>query len=170
MPTLSAHGSHVTCPVMPLRGRPPERLAALARLAERWRGELAARGLAAPRGAGLVELVELDLRAAQALPYASDPPGPVDLVSLSLACVERDGGDCEERAAYLAARLTARVELARVDVDLGWIPQEWAPLDHVTVRVRLPGRAWQWADPTVAGARLGEHPWTAARRLRRSEV
>jgi hypothetical protein len=144
----------------------------LARLAERWRAELAARGLVTPRGAGVVELVELDLRAAQALPYRSDPPGAADLISLDLVCVERDGGDCEERACYLAARLTAREELGRagVLVDLGWIPQEWGPLDHVTDRVRLPGRGWLWADPTVAGARLGEHPWDAARRLRRSEV
>lgn len=121
---------------------------------------------------GVVELVELDLRAAQALPYRSDPSGSADLVSLSLACVERDGGDCEERSAYVAARVTARAALTRagVVVELGWIPQEWAPLDHVTARVALPGRGWLWADATVPGAKLGEHPWTAARRLRRSEV
>lgn len=141
-------------------------------LTERWRDELAARGLSAPLGLGVVELVELDLRAAQALPYRHDPPGVADVVSLSLACVERDGGDCEERSCYLLARVLARGALVRAGVagELGWIPQEWAPLDHVTARVLVPGRGWLWADATVPGATLGEHPWTAARRLRRSEV
>lgn len=144
----------------------------LAELAKRWRDELAARGLPAPRGASVVELVGLDLLAAQALPYRHDPPGVADVVSLSLACVERDGGDCEERSVYLVARVTARAALTRAGVraELGWIPQEWAPLDHVTARVYIPGRAWLWADATVPGAAVGEHPWTAARRLRRSEV
>lgn len=134
----------------------------LAELAARWAGELRRRG---DVGRGDLDAVARALREVQALPYTPDPPGSVDLLSLSLACVERVGGDCEERAALFAARCDAM----RVRAAVVWVPQPWARLDHVSSQVMVQGR-WCWADATVPGARLGEHPWDAARRLRSSEV
>lgn len=96
----------------------------------------------------------------QALPYAPDPPGSVDVVETDVGVVLRGGGDCEERAMLLVALCSAD----GIGGELAWLTQEGAPLDHVSALVWLGGDAAVWADATVPGARLGEHPRAAARR------
>lgn len=114
-----------------------------------------------PWAIGAREVVQLYLTRAQRLPYAHDEAGAVDLVTADLATVEREGGDCEERAMYLVAHLVC----AGIPARLAWIVQPPpAPLDHVSAQVRLDGR-WLWADPTVPGARIGERPERAAGRV-----
>lgn len=95
----------------------------------------------------------------QALPYVSDPVGPVDVVETDVRRVLERGADCEERAALVAALVAADGIAARVV----WLVQDGAPLDHVSALVDLGG--WRWADATIPGARVGEHPRDAARRL-----
>lgn len=99
------------------------------------------------------------LELAQAFPYEPDDAGAVDLVTVDRAVFEAEGGDCEERAMWLAAALAA----AQIPTRLVWMQQQ-AAQDHVTVQAWLDGR-WVWADPTVPGARLGEHPQDAADRV-----
>jgi hypothetical protein len=45
-----------------------------------------------------------------------------------------------------------------------WLAQPRAPLDHVAAHADH-GAGAQWAEPSVEGARLGEHPYDAAARL-----
>lgn len=100
------------------------------------------------------------LAEAQALPYAPDDAGPVDLVTTDLDTVTREGGDCEERSMWLAAHLVWLGFAAWIV----WVTQKGAPLDHVSTLVGLGGRRL-WVDATVPGARIGEEPEVAAGRL-----
>lgn len=74
------------------------------------------------------------------------------------AAVLTDGiGDCDDAAGTLGA-------LLRV---IG-VPVRWGVLGagaelHVCPLAALAGR-WHWLEPTVPGARLGEHPYAAAAR------
>lgn len=97
----------------------------------------------------------------QALPYVSDAVGPADVVETDLRRVLAEGADCEERAALLAALCSAD----GIGALLAWLLQNGAPLDHVTVLVWVGGDVAVWADPTIPGALVGEHPRDAARRL-----
>lgn len=95
----------------------------------------------------------------QALPYYPDPPGVDDWIGHPCH-VLTVGGDCEDLATLLIALwatcgLTGRLQ---------WITQG-GEQDHVTAQVQLPGLGWLWGEPTVRGARLGEDPYAAAKRL-----
>jgi len=105
-------------------------------------------------------VVSVLLAEAQALPYAPDDAGPVDLVTTDLDTVTREGGDCEERSMWLAAHLVWHGFAAW----LAWVTQRGAPLDHVSTLVELGGRR-RWVDATVPGARIGEAPEDAAGRV-----
>lgn len=140
-----------------LTGSPDRRLAFLRDVARRWAVELAP---TAPRTLPPRAIAARALARAQTFPYAPDDAGTVDLVTVDRATFEREGGDCEERAVWLAAALAA----ARIPAELVWLSQPGQEADHVTVRAHLDGR-WLWADPTVPGARLGEHPQDAADRV-----
>lgn len=84
-------------------------------------------------------------------------------------------GDCDDTAPLLAAMMRAAGLRARLvamsSPRYGWQPR------HVSVQVLLPccskcrrsagAWRWTWAEPTIAGAQLGEHPQAAAMRLRR---
>lgn len=108
-------------------------------------------------------MVPVLLAEAQALPYAPDDAGPVDLVTLDLDTVTREGGDCEERSMWLAAHLV----WCGFPAWVAWVTQDGAPLDHVSTKVGLGGRRL-WVDATVPGARVGEAPEIAAGRVMRS--
>lgn len=130
-------------------------------VAERWAGELAARGRPARYGDASVA-PEL-LAWAQQLPYEVRSEGAMDFVDEVLETVEVLGGDCKARSQYLVA-------LCRwhgLGAGLVWVPQGGFPVDHVSAWIWWRGR-WVWADATVPGAELGEAPEDAARRVSRA--
>lgn len=94
-------------------------------------------------------------------PYHDDPPGEewYQGVYWTMAM----GGDCEDLAVVLVALMLAADIQARVI----WQDQPGQALNHVTAQVLMPDgiHTWYWADPTVKGARLGEEPHEAAKRL-----
>lgn len=120
------------------------------------------------RDAGAAELVGLEglpsreraarlLARVQRLPFRYDPAGEwVQTAGETLAT----GGDCEDLSA-LFAWLAKRAGLT---TQIVWISQPSALRDHVCAAVLLDG-VWWWAEPTIPGARLGESPYDAARRL-----
>ena len=143
-----------------LGGNPAERLRYLVELA---RGAVSDSRVVSPwmPQSPLATAVRISLLTVQGLPYVPDPPGARDLVRDPWETSEI-GGDCEDLAVLLGVYLTR----LRVRWDLLWMHQgeSGAPLDHVTVQLRLDSQ-WFWADPTVRGARLGEHPYDAVERL-----
>lgn len=147
----------------PLDGDPRDRIAVLAELAEegtrsvdvqRQTRQLVA-GLSRPR-----ERAQACLAFVQSLRYRVDPPGTDDGANACAVLIQRVG-DCKKKAILLGSMLA----LAGLEAVLVWKEQPGAPLDHVTVKVRLGGR-WRWAESTVRGAQLGEDPYEAAERLR----
>lgn len=134
-------------------GSPSERLARLTQLARAWSSTPLVERTARRCGDVLVALATVQL-----LPYRADPDGAADLVC-DPATILRRGGDCEDRATLLVALLLALRRTAR----LVWIEQPHDALDHVSVQL-WDGAGWQWCDPIVRGARVGEHPVEAARR------
>lgn len=174
---------------------PEERLATAMRTAEaasRAPGVVAlagACGRAARRravaGVYALDLAYLDacMEAVQSLPTIPDAPG-VDGLREPEETI-RDGGDCEDKSALLAALvLCGRELLARaVAVGLVWVLQPGWPDDHFSAwvssgddapsrvtRVRVidqttePPRGVWWAETTVRAAR-GESPRAAVRRI-----
>lgn len=157
---------------------PAERLRVFRRLADE--GRAIVRAWVAPYRAGLVQLSP-EARAAWALglvwdvaEYQPDPPGEWDTASpvghstwphpgRPLSPVtgrEKGAGDCEDLAILLVAVLQELDVVSRMD----WLEQPDAEENHVSVEVRAP-RGWLWADPSVEGAFVGEHPYAAARRM-----
>ena len=132
-------------------GTPVERLDAFERFADRAAVDLDAWA----RRLGSVARV---LAAVQRVRYVPDPPGSADKIC-DAATTLREGGDCED----LAALVVGGARALGVPARLVWIAQG-GPLDHVVAEVYVEGR-WQWAEPTIAGAMLGEHPYEAAARL-----
>jgi transglutaminase-like putative cysteine protease len=147
-------------------GSPAERVEVFSRVAqaavEAPEVELAAR---ACRRSSPEETARACLKLVQGLPYRPDRPGEADdLADPCHALVI--GGDCEDLAVLLVA-LWASAGLAGRVV---WLVQGGASQDHVSAEVWLPGRhgraaGWAYGEPTVRGARLGEAPHAAARRL-----
>jgi transglutaminase-like putative cysteine protease len=87
-------------------------------------------------------------------------PEPRELFRSTERTIEDGIGDCDDASRALLALYRAaglRAGLA----TLG------APPTHVAVAVQL-GRRWLWAEPTVPGAQLGEHPRAAVRRTLQS--
>jgi transglutaminase-like putative cysteine protease len=79
----------------------------------------------------------------------------------------RNGGDCEDLATLFVALAFANRWAARI----AWINQPGQPLNHVTAQIQpKQGGPWVWAEPSLLGARLGEHPYVAASRLHPVEV
>ena len=97
----------------------------------------------------------------QRLPYYPDPPGESDWISDPCHALVV-GGDCEDLSVLLVALWAACGLTARVV----WIAQPEAGQDHVSAEVLLPRAAgWLPGEGTVRGARLGEDPYVAAKRL-----
>lgn len=70
------------------------------------------------------------------------------------------GGDCED----LAGLFMALGKAVGLETDVVWINQPGKPLNHVSAKVRV-GDEWLWAEASVKGALLGEHPYAAIARL-----
>ncbi len=70
------------------------------------------------------------------------------------------GGDCED----LSALLMAVLYLLGFESRIVWIDQPGQAYNHVSLQVRLSDQ-WVWAEPSLEGAYLGEHPYAAMRRL-----
>ncbi len=90
----------------------------------------------------------------QARGYRTDPPGQNwwQPVAWTLA----HGGTCEA----LSAATRAGMILAGVPVEMVWIDQPGARLNHASCHVWYDD-AWQWADASVPAA-LGENPYVVA--------
>jgi hypothetical protein len=143
----------------------PERLMLLGQLADEGAQDPTIRALAdqlwAESGGDRAEFVGACMRIAQGVPYIPDPPGKD--VFRDAPTVLREGDDCDGKVVLCCALLRAdrRVRCAPVH-----IPQPWSSEDHLAVAVELgPGQGPYWADVTIPGARLGEHPWAALVRL-----
>lgn len=96
------------------------------------------------------------LRAAQSVGYHPDPPGEWYQFPMFTMTY---GGDCED----LVALLIAICMVAGLQAEPRWLDQPGSPLNHITSVVLVDDK-WLWADPTVVGARLGEHPYAAFNR------
>ncbi len=102
----------------------------------------------------------------QRLPYRPDPPGEW---FQSPAYTALYGGDCED----LATLYVAVCALLGLDARLVWITQKNQALNHVTAVVVwdpawpgvLEAPGWEWSDASMLGARLGENPYDAVKRL-----
>ena len=100
------------------------------------------------------------LARAQAAGYVPDPAACEWYQSPDVTAAH--GGDCDDLCILLVA-LARALDLPCRIVRL---PQPGAAEDHVLCTVWARG-AWRWAEPSIAGARLGEHPADALRRLNR---
>lgn len=111
-----------------------------------------------PPGIADAEKSSWILRRVQALRYAVDASG--DCVATPREVLLAGGGDCKR----LSILLSASLHVLQVPNCIVWVMQPGAPLNHVSVLVWVSGE-WVWSDPSVAGARLGEAPYAASRRL-----
>lgn len=115
---------------------------------------LDAAGVAEPRRHMLERLLAAVQRRVR---YVPDPVGQDPVTTWETA-----RGDCKDSAvlfASMAVALGARVRL----MAMGWKGRP----SHVCAQVALDaGAPWLWAETTLDGARLGEHPTDALRRLR----
>lgn len=98
------------------------------------------------------------LLAVQSRPFTRDPPG--EWLARGRVTAAR-GGDCLR----LAPLVVVVAESVGVPGEVLWLSIPDAAEDHVTARLWV-GDRWQWAEPTVRGARLGESPFAARDRLR----
>jgi len=104
------------------------------------------------------------LRYVQSRPYVPDPEGQEWYAGLVYTIGY--GGDCEE----LASLVVALARVVGIPGEVKWMDQPNHPLNHVTAILFLGGQ-WMFAEASVIGAQLGEHPQTAATRLaQRSRV
>lgn len=71
-----------------------------------------------------------------------------------------NGGDCED----LSALFCSMCGCVGIESRIVWMDQPGAKLNHVTAQVRIPGKSWEWAETTIASAKVGEHPYAAAKR------
>jgi transglutaminase-like putative cysteine protease len=71
-----------------------------------------------------------------------------------------NGGDCEDLSALFASMCNCIGVQSRVV----WIDQPGAKLNHVSAQVLIPERGWQYAETTIASAKVGEHPYAAAKK------
>lgn len=89
----------------------------------------------------------------QKIAFYPDPPGEwYQGVGYTL----RRGGDCEDLASLLCAMYAA----VGMDTRLVWLTQEGMPLNHITSQVYVEDD-WQWSEPSIKGAKLGENPYAA---------
>lgn len=150
----------VVCPIWQrVTGEPFERLVRFARFALDGASHPAVIAAAeACRGRSDLACALEVQRRVQALPYLPDPPDGDWVRPPCRTLVE--GGDCD----CLAVLACALDEVLRVPWRLGWMRNPRAALDHVAPQVYVGGR-WCWQEVTVPGARIGEHPREAVRRL-----
>jgi hypothetical protein len=115
-----------------------------------------------PSGAGEREIAAEALSSAQHLEYhphpeVAEPFG--DFFQRPDYTIDH-GGNCEDLSVTLVAVL-AHLGITAMTV---WVFQKDRPLNHVAVQVLL-GNSWEWADPTIGPAKLGESPYQSLARL-----
>lgn len=97
------------------------------------------------------------LKAIQHLEYHQHPSGEwFQRVDYTLT----HGGNCED----LSSALVALLMRLGITAKAIWVNQSDRPLNHVAVQAFVNNR-WQWADPSISGARFGESPYQAIERL-----
>lgn len=80
------------------------------------------------------------------------------------------GGDCED----MATLFVAMAACVGIPARLAWLEQPKARLNHVTAQVLTPKPSgllsrgsseldWRWAEPTISSAKIGQHPYDAAK-------
>lgn len=157
-------------------GRPLARIAWLARwaqLAARDAVTVAyARELASGTDVGrpLERAAEVLARAQRRVRFLPDPGerAGVELYRTARETIAAGEGDCDDAAPLLVAVFRALGYRARLVAMRSPRQAAQGPYPrHVSAQVSVDGgRSWWWAEPTVRGARLGEHPYAAAARLR----
>ena len=103
------------------------------------------------------------LQVVQSLFYRLDHVGEEWFQSADYTIV--NGGDCED----LGVMLVAINNLLGLQSRLVWVFQPGHPLNHLSAQLYLDG-VWLWEDPSIRGARLGEHPYAALERLGTTRV
>lgn len=125
------------------------------------------------------------------LPAPGDAVPPLEVAQALLTYVQKDvgyiddpegewyqgvrytlshGGDCEDMATLFVAMCAC----VGISARLAWLEQPSARLNHVTAQVFLPKASgllsrgpaspqWLWAEPTISSAKIGQHPYDAAR-------
>lgn len=75
-------------------------------------------------------------------------------------------GDCEDTSVLYAALAMAVPLVSGIPMsgEVQWLDQPDNPQNHVAASVTLPSGA-AWVETTLPGARVGEHPYAALRRL-----
>lgn len=91
--------------------------------------------------------------------YDPDPTGG-EAVRLPTLVLGSRKGDAEE----LAVVFVAMCRCANVEAALAWLDQPQHAVNHVFARVKV-GDRWLDAETTLRGARVGEAPYEAMRRL-----
>lgn len=128
-----------------------ERLAVLAGFAERAQTDPTIRQLAnSLRGASQRITAEHILARVQSVPFVPDPSG--EWFSPPLYTLAH-GGDCDDLDALLAALALA----AGIEARIAYIPFPEEAQDHYSAQLLIDG-TWQWAEPTVRYAQLGDAP------------
>lgn len=95
----------------------------------------------------------------QSLPYRSGPKG--EWIETDARETARNGGECKALSVLFVAGASALGFQTR----LAWLSWRYSQQAHVTAMVQVPGSGWEWTDATVAGARVGEAPESAAERV-----
>jgi transglutaminase-like putative cysteine protease len=93
--------------------------------------------------------------------YVPDPPGEWYQGALYTLGW---GGDCED----LSVLLVSLARCVGLKARVKWLDQPGYRLNHVSALMVIDGRE-QWAEASVSGARLGEHPWDAASRVKQTD-
>lgn len=93
----------------------------------------------------------------QATGYHPDPPGEW---FQNVSYTATNGGDCED----LATLLMSVLYLLGFESRLVWLDQPGKQYNHVSLQVRISDQ-WVWAETSIEGSWLGEHPYAAAGRL-----
>lgn len=109
------------------------------------------------------------------MPHPGNPTSPI-------TGRPKGRGDCEDMAVVLAA-IAMAIPAAGGPAMSGvveWMPQDGLPQNHVTSKFLAPDvvfanqpthharttpSAWAWAETTIDGARVGEHPYAALDRI-----
>lgn len=109
---------------------------------------------------GVGSPAEWVLRMAQAPPFVPDPASCSTDFYKSPDVTWREGGDCDD---LVILGLTL-AKIRNVPARIGYLPVPGAPQDHMFLWL-WHNNAWQPAEVSLRGARLGEPPLDAAKRL-----
>lgn len=83
-----------------------------------------------------------------------------------ITCRRKGKGDCEDTSVLFAAMALAVPLVSGIPMGahVQWLDQPGDPQNHVAASVTLPSGEL-WVETTLPGARIGEHPYDALKRL-----